>query len=40
MAYIVVFDIEGKLNFKLIYYIHIIEIPNNKGAYSYKLEMS
>jgi len=40
LKYIIVLDIEGKLIFKLIYYIHIIEIPNNKGAYSYKLEMS
>jgi len=26
--------------FKLFYYIHIVEIPTNKGANSYKLKIS
>ena len=34
-TYILVLDIKGKHNFKLFYYIHIIEIPTNKGAHSY-----
>jgi len=29
-----------KAQFKTFYYIHIIEIPTNKGAHSYKLKLS
>ena len=37
---IVVLDIKGNHNFKHFYYTHIVEIPTNKGANSYKLEFS
>ena len=36
--YMFVLDIRGKHNFKLFYYIHIVEIPTNKSANSYKLK--
>jgi len=36
-TYINVLDIKGKHNFKVVYYIHIVEIPINKGANYYKL---
>jgi len=35
-----IIDIQGKHNFKLFCYIHIVEIPANKGANSYKLKIS
>ena len=35
-----VLDIKEKENLKLFYYIHIVEIPTNKGANSYKLKIS
>ena len=36
-TYTIVFELKGKHNFKLLtVYIHIIEIPTNKGANSYK----
>ena len=39
--YITVLDIKGKHNFKLFFnYIHIIEIPTNKGANSYTLNIT
>jgi len=37
--YIIVLNIKRKHNFKQFYYIHIIEIPTNKGANSYKLRI-
>ena len=37
---IVVLDVKGNHNFKHFYYIHIVEIPTNKGANSYKLKIS
>jgi len=40
----IVLDSKGKHNFKLFYYIciyiYIVEIPTNKRAYSYKLNIS
>ena len=38
--YIGVIDIKEKQHFKLFYYIHIVEIPTNKGANSYKRRIS
>mgnify|MGYP000261198299 CR=1 FL=1 len=39
--YIIVLDITGKHSIKLpFYYIHIVEIPTNKGANSHKLKIS
>ena len=40
MEYITVLDIKGKHDFKLFYYIHIVEILTNKGANSYKFNIS
>jgi len=40
MEYIPVLDIKGKHDFKLFYYIHIVEILTNKGANSYTLNIS
>ena len=37
--YIIVLNIKGKHNFKQFYYIHIVEIPTNKRANSYKLRI-
>jgi len=35
-----VLDIKEKTNLKLFCYIHIVEIPTNKGTSSYKLKTS
>ena len=32
--YIIVLNIKGKHNFKQFYYIHIVEIPTQKGEHS------
>ena len=34
--YIIVLNIKGKHNFKQFYYIHIVEIPTQKGEHSWK----
>ena len=39
-TYIFAFDIEEKQNLSLFYYIHIVEIPINRGTNSYKLNLS
>ena len=36
----IVLDIEGKHKFKLVYYIHVVEIPTNMRVNSYKLNIS
>jgi len=39
--YIGVLNIKGKHNFKHFYYIHIVEIPTQKGEHSWKrIELS
>jgi len=38
--YITVLDFKGKLKFTLFSYIHVVEIPSNKRANSYKLKIS
>jgi len=37
-TYIIVLDISEKTQFQTFYYIHVIEIPTNKGANSLRLQ--